>query len=99
MKKIVLKVTVKVPDDYVLDDPDWLLENIGMMLNVFNLFKSLYNKEDMLVFYQKYCWQLADNQLLVGSVVELVDTRDLEINFIHNFECSDTKVQKQNLPN
>lgn len=61
MKKIVLKVTVKVPDDYVLDDPDWLLENIGMMLNVFNLFKSLYNKEDMLVFYQKYCWQLADN--------------------------------------
>lgn len=25
MKKIVLKV----PDDYVLDDPDWLLENIG----------------------------------------------------------------------
>lgn len=27
MKKIVLKVTV--PDDYVLDDPDWLLENIG----------------------------------------------------------------------
>lgn len=50
MKKIVLKVTVKVPDDYVLDDPDWLLENIGMMLNVFNLFKSLYNKDDMLVF-------------------------------------------------
>ena len=36
MKKIVLKV----PDDYVLDDPSWLLENIGMMLNVFNLFKK-----------------------------------------------------------
>ena len=30
MKKIVLKVTVKVPDDYVLDDPDWLLEHIGI---------------------------------------------------------------------
>lgn len=30
MKKIVLKVTVKVPDDYVLDDLDWLLENIGI---------------------------------------------------------------------
>lgn len=30
MKKIVLKVTVKVPDDYVLDDPEWLLENIGI---------------------------------------------------------------------
>ena len=30
MKKIVLKVTVKVPDDYILDDPDWLLENIGI---------------------------------------------------------------------
>ena len=29
MKKIVLKVTVEVPDDYVLDDPSWLLENIG----------------------------------------------------------------------
>lgn len=27
MKKIVLKV----PDDYVLDNPSWLLENIGMM--------------------------------------------------------------------
>ena len=30
MKKIVLKVTVKVPDDYVLDDSDWLLGNIGI---------------------------------------------------------------------
>lgn len=42
MKKIVLKVTVEVPDDYVLDDPSWLLENIGMtmMLNVFNLFEN-----------------------------------------------------------
>lgn len=29
MKKIVLKVTVEVPDDYVLNDPSWLLENIG----------------------------------------------------------------------
>lgn len=38
MKKIVLKV--EVPDDYVLDDPSWLLENIGMMLNVFNLFEN-----------------------------------------------------------
>lgn len=28
MKKIVLKV--EVPDDYVLDDPSWLLENIGV---------------------------------------------------------------------
>lgn len=27
MKKIVLKVTVEVPD--VLNDPSWLLENIG----------------------------------------------------------------------
>lgn len=27
MKKIVLKV--EVPDDYVLDYPSWLLENIG----------------------------------------------------------------------
>lgn len=27
MKKIVLKV--EVPDDYILDDPSWLLENIG----------------------------------------------------------------------
>ena len=26
MKKIVLKV----PDDYVLNDPSWLLENIGI---------------------------------------------------------------------
>lgn len=26
MKKIVLKV----PDDYVLNDPSWLLENIGV---------------------------------------------------------------------
>lgn len=34
MKKIVLKVTVEVPDD-----PSWLLENIGM-LNVFNLFEK-----------------------------------------------------------
>ena len=30
MKKIVLKVTVEVPDDYILDDPSWLLENIGI---------------------------------------------------------------------
>lgn len=29
MKKIVLKV--EVPDDYVLNDSSWLLENIGMM--------------------------------------------------------------------
>lgn len=29
MKKIVLKVTVKVPDDYVLDDPDWLMEDLN----------------------------------------------------------------------
>lgn len=34
MKKIVLKVTVKVPDDYVLDDLDWLLENIGIGYDV-----------------------------------------------------------------
>ncbi|UVM97035.1 MAG: hypothetical protein [Bacteriophage sp.] len=44
MKKIVLKVTVEVPDDYILDDPSWLLENIGidmtMMLNGFNLFEK-----------------------------------------------------------
>lgn len=30
MKKIVLKVTVEVSDDYILDDPSWLLENIGI---------------------------------------------------------------------
>lgn len=30
MKKIVLKVTVEVPDDYVLNDPSWLLENIDV---------------------------------------------------------------------
>lgn len=30
MKKIELKVTVEVPDDYVLDDPSGLLESIGM---------------------------------------------------------------------
>ena len=29
MKKIVLKVTVEVPDDYVLDDPDWLMEDLN----------------------------------------------------------------------
>lgn len=28
MKKIVLKV--EVPDDYVLNDPSWLLENIDV---------------------------------------------------------------------
>lgn len=28
MKKIVLKVTVEVPDDYVLDDSSWLLEDL-----------------------------------------------------------------------
>ena len=28
MKKIVLKVTVEVTDDYVLDDPSWLLEDL-----------------------------------------------------------------------
>ena len=27
MKKIVLKVTV--PDDYVLDDPSWLMEDLN----------------------------------------------------------------------
>ena len=32
MKKIVLKVTVEVPD--VLDDPSWLLENIGIGYDV-----------------------------------------------------------------
>nr|DAH81587.1 MAG TPA: hypothetical protein [Bacteriophage sp.] len=30
MKKITLKVTVEVPDDYVLDSPSWLLENINI---------------------------------------------------------------------
>ena len=34
MKKIVLKVTVEVPDDYVLYDPSWLLENIGIGYDV-----------------------------------------------------------------
>lgn len=29
MKKIVLKVTVEVPDDYVLDDPLWLMEDLN----------------------------------------------------------------------
>ena len=29
MKKIVLKVTVEVPDDYVLDDPFWLMEDLN----------------------------------------------------------------------
>ena len=28
MKKIVLKVTVEVPDDYVLDYLSWLLEDL-----------------------------------------------------------------------
>lgn len=32
MKKIVLKV--EVPDDYVLNDPSWLLENIGIGYDV-----------------------------------------------------------------
>lgn len=32
MKKIVLKV--EVPDDYILDDPSWLLENIGIGIGV-----------------------------------------------------------------
>lgn len=30
MKKIALKVTVEVPNDYVLDEPSWLLENINI---------------------------------------------------------------------
>lgn len=34
MKKIVLKVTVEVSDDYVLDDPSRLLENIGIGYDV-----------------------------------------------------------------
>ena len=29
MKKIVLKVTVEVPDDYILDDPSWLMEDFN----------------------------------------------------------------------
>ena len=29
MKKIVLKVTVEVPDDYVLDNPSWLMEDLN----------------------------------------------------------------------
>ena len=29
MKKIVLKVTVEVPDDYVLDDPSRLMEDLN----------------------------------------------------------------------
>ena len=29
MKKIVLKVKVEVPDDYVLDDPSWLMEDLN----------------------------------------------------------------------
>ena len=35
MKKIVLKVTVEVPDDYIFDEPSWLLENIGIGYNLF----------------------------------------------------------------
>ena len=34
MKKITLKVTVEVPDDYVLDSPSWLLENINIGYDV-----------------------------------------------------------------
>lgn len=30
MKKIVLKVEVEVPDDFLLVDPYWLIENIGI---------------------------------------------------------------------
>lgn len=42
MKKIVLKV--EVPDDYVLDDPNWLIEDLNTSgfdydVSVFNLFK------------------------------------------------------------
>ncbi len=29
MKKIVLKVTVEVPDDYILDDSFWLMEDLS----------------------------------------------------------------------
>ena len=58
MKKIVLKVTVEVPDDYVLNDPSWLLENIGMMYLI--CLKNTNPINYMLVF-PKYCWQLADN--------------------------------------
>lgn len=51
MKKIVLKV--EVPDDYVLDDPSWLLENIGMMYLI--CLKNTNPINYMLVF-PKYCW-------------------------------------------
>lgn len=27
MKKITLKVDIEVDDEYILDDPDWLLED------------------------------------------------------------------------
>lgn len=41
MKKIVLKV--EVPDDYVLDDPSWLMEDLNTF-DVFNLFeKNVFN--------------------------------------------------------
>lgn len=29
MKKIILKVAINVPDDYVLDDPFWLIEDLN----------------------------------------------------------------------
>lgn len=28
MKKIELKVTIEVPDGYVMDDPEWLLDDV-----------------------------------------------------------------------
>ena len=37
MKKIVLKVTVEVPDDYVLDDPSWLLEDLDTSVFDYNV--------------------------------------------------------------
>lgn len=40
MKKIVLKVTVEVPDDYVLDVHLGYQKTLDMMLNVFNLFEK-----------------------------------------------------------
>lgn len=55
MKKIVLKV--EVPDDYVLNDPSWLLENIGMMLNVFNLFEE----------YQPHKLHVGFSQILLAT--------------------------------
>lgn len=56
---------------------------------------------DMLYFHKSQKGYKKEKDVVLEDIYGDIKNNDkgLRNNYIHNFECSDTKVQKQNLPN